>query len=151
MLGISSQSLVHHWSNASPAGKIPGYATHLEGVARASKYVKYGGWFGTAVGDGASYSKVQDVCAAGSNVACDRVKFTETGSFTGGFVGGGITGSALSATAVGSICVGLGVPTGGLGLLACSIVVVGLGSVSAGAIGGFMGEKIGERIFEAIQ
>jgi hypothetical protein len=52
MLGISSQSLVHHWTNASPAGQIPGYATHLEGVARASKYVQYGGWLGTAVGGG---------------------------------------------------------------------------------------------------
>jgi uncharacterized Zn-binding protein involved in type VI secretion len=84
MLGISSQSLVHHWTNASPAGQILGYATHLEGVARASKYVQYGGWLGTAVGGGASALKVQDVCTAGDTETCERVKFTETGSFTGG-------------------------------------------------------------------
>ena len=84
MLSISSQSLVHHWSNASSAGQIPGYATHLEGVAKASKYVKYGGWLGTAIGGGASAVKVQDVCTAGNAKMCERVKFTETGSFTGG-------------------------------------------------------------------
>ncbi|WP_197678805.1 hypothetical protein [Pseudomonas vancouverensis] len=59
MLGISSQSLVHHWAGASPAGQVPEYATHLEGVSKASKYVQYGGWLGTAVGGGASAVKVQ--------------------------------------------------------------------------------------------
>ncbi|WP_223591838.1 PAAR domain-containing protein [Pseudomonas sp. A-R-19] len=151
MLGISSQSLVHHWTNASPAGQIPGYATHLEGVARASKYVQYGGWLGTAVGGGASALKVQDVCTAGDTETCERVKFTETGSFTGGVVGGGIVGAALSTSAVGGLCVGLGVPTGGLGLLVCSIVVVGAGSISSSAIGSVIGEKMGDRIFEATQ
>jgi len=149
MLGISSQSLVHHWTNASPAGQIPGHATHLEGVAKASKYVQYGGWLGTAVGGGASAMKVQDVCAAGNTEACERVKFTEVGSFTGGIVGGGIVGAALSTSAVGGLCVGLGVPTGGFGLLVCSIVVVGAGSFSFGAIGSVVGEKMGDRIFEA--
>lgn len=150
-LGLSSQSLVHHWTNASAAGQIPGYATHLEGVAKAAKYVKYGGWLGTAVGGGASALKVQDVCTAGNAEACERVKFTETGSFTGGIVGGGIVGAALSTSAVGGLCVGLGVPTGGLGSLVCSIVVVGVGSFSSSAIGGAVGEKMGERIFEATQ
>lgn len=151
MLGISSQSLVHHWTNASPAGQIPGYATHLEGVARASKYVQYGGWLGTAVGGGVSALKVQDVCTAGDTDTCERVKFTEAGSFTGGVVGGGIVGAALSTSAVGGLCVGLGVPTGGLGLLVCSIVVVGAGSISSSAIGSVIGEKMGDRIFEATQ
>ncbi|WP_449104604.1 PAAR domain-containing protein [Pseudomonas mohnii] len=151
MLGISSQSLVHHWTSASPTGQIPGYSTHLEGVAKASKYVKYGGWLGTAVGGGASALKVQDVCNAGDTETCERVKFTEAGSFTGGIVGGGIVGAALSTSAVGGLCVGLGVPTGGLGLLVCSIVVVGAGSFSSSAIGSVIGEKMGERIFEATQ
>jgi len=151
MLGISSQSLVHHWTNASPAGQIPGHATHLEGVARASKYVQYGGWIGAAVGGGASAAKVQDVCAAGNSEECERIRFTEAGSFAGGMIGGGIVGAALSASAVGGICVGLGVPTAGVGTLVCSIVVVGVGSISSSAIGGALGEKMGERIFEATQ
>ncbi|CAN7715067.1 PAAR domain-containing protein [Pseudomonas umsongensis] len=151
MLGISSQSLVHHWTNASPGGQIPGHASHLQGVAKASKYVKYGGWVGTAVGGGASAMKVQDVCTAGNAEACERVKFTEAGSFTGGVVGGAIAGAALSTSAVGGLCVGLGIPSGGVGLLVCSIVVVGVGSFSSSALGGAVGEVMGERIFEATQ
>jgi hypothetical protein len=149
MLGISSQSLVHLWTDASPTVQIPGYATHLEGVAKASKYVKYGGWLGTAVGGGASVLKVQDVCTAGNTEACERIRFTEAGSFTGGIVGGGIAGLALSTSAVSGLCVGLSVPTGGLGMLACGILVVGAGSFSSSALGGVIGEQMGERIFEA--
>lgn len=148
-LGISSQSLVHLWTDASPAGQIPGYATHLEGVAKASKYVKYGGWLGTAIGGGASALKVQDVCTAGTTEACERVRLTEAGSFSGGIMGGAIAGLALSTSVVGGICVALGVPTGGLGSLACSIVVVGGGSYFATSLGSDVGEEIGERIFEA--
>ncbi|WP_256590809.1 MULTISPECIES: PAAR domain-containing protein [unclassified Pseudomonas] len=83
-LGISSQSLVHLWTDASPGGQIPGHATHLEGVAKASKYIQYGGWVGTAIGGGASALKVQDVCTAGNTEACKQVKFTEAGNFAGG-------------------------------------------------------------------
>ncbi|MND83400.1 hypothetical protein D3C80_752610 [compost metagenome] len=60
-LGISSRSLVHRWTKAGAAEQIPGYATHIEGVAKAAKIVKYGGWIGTAIGGGASYLKVEDV------------------------------------------------------------------------------------------
>ncbi|AWY42124.1 PAAR domain-containing protein [Pseudomonas putida] len=150
-LGISSQSLVHLWTEASPTGQIPGHATHLEGVAKASKYVKYGGWLGTAIGGGASALKIQEVCTAGNTEACERVRFTEAGSFTGGVVVGGIAGAALSTTTVGVICVGLSVPTGGLGMLACGILVAGAGSYGSSALGGIAGEMIGERIFEATQ
>jgi uncharacterized Zn-binding protein involved in type VI secretion len=151
MLGISSQSLVHHWTNASPGGQIPGHATHLEGVAKASKYVKYGGWVGTVVGGGASVLKVQDVCTAGSSEACERVRFTETGSFVVGIGGGMGAGWMLSAPVVGALCIGLGVPTGGIGTLACSIVVVGVGSYAGGALGGQLGEMAGEVIYEAMK
>ncbi|NUU33635.1 PAAR domain-containing protein [Pseudomonas sp. C2B4] len=148
-LGISSQSLVHLWTNASPAGQIPGYASHLEGVARASKYVRYGGWLGTAIGGGVSALKVQDACTAGTTEACERVRLTEVGSFSGAVIGGVIAGSTLSTSVVGGICVALGVPTGGLGSLACSIVVVGGGSYFATSLGSAVGEEMGERIFEA--
>jgi hypothetical protein len=88
MLGISSQSLIHHSINASPGGQIPGYATHLEGVAKASKYVNYGGWLCIAIDGRASAMKVQKVCVAGSIDACERVRLTELGSFSGGVAGG---------------------------------------------------------------
>ncbi|RIJ09107.1 hypothetical protein DXT77_18380 [Pseudomonas sp. 91RF] len=148
-LGISSKSLVHHWTLAGAPGQIPGYATHAEGVARAAKVVKYGGWVGTAVGGGASYMKVQEVCAAGNKDACEKIKYTEGGNFVGGVAGGAATGAFLSGSTAGIICVGLGVPTGGTATLACGVIVVASGSYAGGALGGATGEWAGEKIYEA--
>ena len=114
-LGIDHPHLVHRWRKAGGIGQIPGYATHVQAVTNASQYVKYGGWIGTAVGGSASVMKVQDVCRNGSTEACQKVKFTETGSFFGGLGGGIITGAMINLTAA-TICVGVGVPTGGSAL-----------------------------------
>jgi uncharacterized Zn-binding protein involved in type VI secretion len=148
MLGISSQSLVHLWTDASSTVQIPGYATHLEGVAKASKYVKYGGWLGTAIGGGASALKVQEVCTAGNTEACARVKFTAAGSFFGGVGGGAGAGLILTVPVVGALCIGLGISTGGIGTLACSIVVAGTGSYAGSELGGMLGEGVGNIIYE---
>jgi uncharacterized Zn-binding protein involved in type VI secretion len=146
-LFLSPPSLVHRWTEAGGVGQMPGYATHLEGVARASKYLKYGGWVGTAIGGGASALKVQDVCMAGSAEACERIRFTEAGAFAGGIGGGVAAGAILSAPVVGALCAALSVPTAGLGALACGIVVVGVGSYAGGVYGGKGGEIIGEVIY----
>ncbi|WPX59400.1 MULTISPECIES: hypothetical protein [unclassified Pseudomonas] len=148
-LGISSRSLVHRWRKAGAPDQIPGYATHIDGVAKAAKYVKYGGWLGTAVGGGASYMKVQDVCTAGDSEACKKIKLTETGSFAGGIVGGALAGGLLTGSAAGAICLWLGVPTAGAGTLVCGLAVVGAASFGAGAAGGKIGEWSGEIIYEA--
>ncbi|MEO8647181.1 hypothetical protein [Pseudomonas sp.] len=150
-LGISSKSLVHHWSLAGAPSQIPGYATHSEGVAKAAKFVKYGGWIGTAIGGGTSYLKVQDVCTAGDAEACAKIKYTEGGSFIGGVAGGAAAGAALTGTAVSAICVGLGIPTGGAATLLCGLVVVGIGSYAGGALAGAGGEALGEVIYETVK
>lgn len=147
-LGISSRSLVHQWTKAGAPEQIPGYATHVEGVAKAAKVVKYGGWFGTAIGGGASYMKVQDVCSAGETEACKKIRFTETGSFAGGVAGGAFTGMIFTSPVVGTVCLALGVPTGGMATLACGIVLVGGASVAGGALGGSGGEMTGEVLYE---
>ncbi len=136
---------------AGGADQIPGYATHIESVSKASKYLKYGGWIGTSVGGGASYMKVQDVCTAGDTEACKKVKFTETGSFAGGIGGGALAGALLTAPAVAGICVGLGVPTAGVGTLVCGVFVVGAGSFTAGALSGAAGEVMADHIYEAVR
>ena len=141
---LSPPSLVHRWTEAGGVGQMPGYATHLEGVARASKYLKYGGWVGTAIGGGASAMKVQDVCTAGNTEACERVKFTEAGSFAGGIGGGAAVGGPLSAPLVGGLCVGMGV----VGALVCGVVIVGVGSYAGSVYGAKGGEVIGEVIYE---
>lgn len=147
-LGISSRSLVHRWTQAGAPGQIPGYATHIQGISRAAKVIKYGGWIGTAVGGGASYVKVQSVCKAGDDEACEKVKFTETASFVGEVVGGAAASAALSGATVSGLCVALGVPTAGLGTLACGIVVVGTASLAGGYFGGKITETFAEKLYE---
>lgn len=150
-LGISSRSLVHRWTQAGAPGQIPGYATHIHGVAKAAKVIKYGGWVGTAIGGGSSYMKVQDVCSAGDIETCERVKFSEAGNFIGGVSGGVIVGAALSGTAASALCVALGVPTAGLATLTCAVVAVGAGSVAAGVAGGKAGGWAGNILYEAVR
>jgi uncharacterized Zn-binding protein involved in type VI secretion len=148
---LSPPTLVHRWTEAGGVGQMPGYATHLEGVARASKYLKYGGWVGTAIGGGASAMKVQDVCRAGNAEACQRVKFTETGSFAGGIFAGSVTGALLSGSSVGYLCVGLGIATGGIAAATCGILVVGAGSYAGGKFGEMGGEIIGDVVYDVIK
>ena len=146
-LGLSSRSLVHHWSKAGAAGQIDGYATHINGVATASKLIKAGGWIGTGLGATASYLKVREVCEAGETDACKRVKFTETGGFVGS-LGGGIGGGIVSAHVASSICAGLGLVSAGAGTIVCGLVVVGAGSYVAGFGGTAGGSYIGELIYK---
>lgn len=149
-LGISSRSLVHRWTQAGAPRQIPGYATHIKGISMAAKAIKYGGWIGMAVGAGASALKVQDVCSAGDKQACEKVKYTEKGSYIGTVAGGAAAGAVLTGAVVGAICIALGVPTG-TATLACSVVVVGGGSVAGGMVGGAVTEKLAEKLYEAGQ
>ncbi|WP_213881301.1 PAAR domain-containing protein [Pseudomonas sp. dw_358] len=153
-LGISNKSLVHHWSKAGAPGQIPGYTTHQRGVAKAASILKAGGWLATAIGGGGSVMKVQDVCRAGMSEACRRVKFTETGSFTGAVAGGALAGNALAGIGTPTICAGIGVvtaPAGGVGGFVCAAVLVGVASAVGGLIGSQVGERIGEIIHEVAQ
>jgi type VI secretion system VgrG family protein len=142
-LGISSRSLVHHWSKAGTAGGIPGYATHIEGVSKASKVIKAGGWIGVGLGAGASGLKVKETCRVDTEGACRKVKFTEAGKFGGSFAGGVVSGALGVST-----CAVIGVGTAGLGGVVCGIVVVGLGAATLGDAVGLAGETFGELIHE---
>ncbi|MGE1174567.1 hypothetical protein [Pseudomonas sp. BW7P1] len=142
-LGIEHPHLVHRWRKAGGIGQAPGYASHIQGVVKASQYVKYGGWIGTAVGGGASAMKVRDVCTNGSAEACEKIKFTETGSFLGGAFG-----SAVGAGTASTICVALGVSTAGIAGVLCGVLVAGAGSFTVGYMGEKGGEIAGELIYE---
>lgn len=146
-LGISTRSLVHHWNKGGAPGRIPGYATHMDQIAKAAKYLKYGGYVGIALGGTASALKVQEVCRAGETLACQKSRFTETGSFAGALAGGALAVASASPVA-GSICVALGVATGGLGGVVCGLVVVGIASVAGGAGGAAGGEWMGEFLYQ---
>ncbi|ABY97984.1 TPA: PAAR domain-containing protein [Pseudomonas putida] len=148
-LNISTKSLVHHWSKAGGPGQIPGYATHLDKVAKLSNYLKYGGHAAIGIGGASSYLNVQEVCRDGETQACKKVRYTEMGSFAGG-LGGGMLGAWGGGAAATALCGVFAVGTGGLGVPVCGIVIVGASS-AAGSIGlGAFGEKTGEVLYEVI-
>ena len=145
-LGISTGSPVHHWSRAGASGQILGYATYMERIAKAAKYLKYGGYLGTALGGFSSYAKVKEVCRAGETEECRKIRFTETGSFFGGMAGGSLAVFGVGPVA-GSICLAVGLGTAGIGGALCVLVVVGGASYAGGVGGEAGGEWMGDFIF----
>lgn len=144
-LRISSKSLIHHWSKAGVAGQIPGYATHLDKLASMSKYLQAGGRVGVVLGGAGSFLKIREACTAGDDVACKKIKFTESGSFAGGLAGGA-TGGAVGRAVAGFACIGLGPASA-----ACSIVVTGVSALGTSVAGMSGGEQIGEELYEFIE
>jgi hypothetical protein len=144
-LGISNRSLVHHWSKAGIAGGIPGYATHIDGVSKAGRVMKVGGLVGIAIGASASGLKVKETCRIGTEVACRKVRFSEGGKLAGA-VGGSMVGGALGSL----VCVGIGFVTAGAGVVGCSLVLVGVGTLGGGVGGEVAGGKFGEVIYEGM-
>ncbi len=149
-LGISTRSLVHHWSKGGAPGQIPGYATHMDQIAKAAKYLRNGSYIGIALGGTASALKVQEVCKAGETQACQKIRFTETGSFAGA-LGGGSVGVWIGSGAATAICAAIGIGSAGIGGVICGLVVVGGASATGGAIGGGGGEWMGEFLYEQIK
>lgn len=149
-LGISTRSLVHHWSKGGAPGQIPGYATHMDQIAKAAKYLRNGSYIGIALGGTASALKVQEVCKAGETQACQKIRFTETGSFAGA-LGGGSVGVWIGSGAATAICAAIGIGSAGIGGVICGLVVVGGASATGGAIGGGGGKWMGEFLYEQIK
>ncbi|GAB7531024.1 hypothetical protein PS3A_34350 [Pseudomonas sp. 3A(2025)] len=147
-LGISSRSLVHHWSKAGAPGGIPGYASHVKAISRATTWMKTGGFIGIGIGGVSGLLAIQEVCQAGNEEACRKVKFVEGGKFLGasglGFLGG--SGAATVATPV---CIGIGFPTAGIGTVACAVAVVGVSALVGTVSGNWLGELGGELLYES--
>lgn len=144
-LGISSRSLVHHWSKAGGPKHTPGYSTHLAKLAKMAKYLKAGGYIGITVGGTSSALKIAEVCHAGNTKSCQKIKVTEAGNFSGGLIGGWIGGKIGGKVAT-KVCW-----KAGAGGLVCGVVITGAGALAGSLIGMRSGEKLGEVIFEAFQ
>lgn len=147
-LNISTKSLVHHWSKAGGPGQIPGYATHLDKVARLSKFLEYGGYAAIGLGGTSSYLKVQEVCRAGETEDCKKVRLTETGGFATG-TAGAMVGTLGANFVSGTICAAVTMGSAGLAAPVCGIVLVGASGMAGGMLGGKLGEFVGEFIYEA--
>ena len=148
-LGISNKSLLRHWSKAGAKQQIPGYATHLAGVARAAKYVKTAGYIGIAVGAVDSYEKVKEVCRNGETEDCQRMRVTEPGAFAG-TVAGGTLGAQIGLRLGTPGCLFIGFGSAGVGGVICLGIVIGGGALLGGVAGGIYGEYRAEQIYEII-
>jgi hypothetical protein len=148
-IGVSSRCLVHHWNKAGAPGQIPGYASHVESISRAAKYMQMGGYVGIGIGGVSSVLAVQAVCNGGSEKACERVRFTEGGKFVGSTFRG-VAGGIGACAASGAVCLALGVTTG-VGGVICIATVVAAGSWAGTTVGGQRGEAIGELLYDVIE
>ena len=142
-LGLSSRRIVHRWGKAGAPAQLPGYATHIAGVARAAKFMKGGGYLGIGLQLGASSSKIHEVCASGRDAECRQVRFVEGGKMVGG-TAGALAGGYLGGKAGLAVCAKLK----GMGKLVCVLVVGAAASVETGTQMSELGEFLGQEIHE---
>lgn len=147
-LGISTQSLVHHWKQAGGPQSIDGYSTHVESVSKAAKYMKAGGYIGIGIGGVSGVLAIQEVCGRRDAEACRKIKFTEGGKFAGATAGGVAAGS-LTGLASAELCLALGLSTG-YGGVVCAAVLIGGGAWGGTELGGKAGEWVGEFVYEGL-
>lgn len=131
-LGLSSRSIVHEWSTAGVAS-IRGYSTYIDNASKAARFLKAGGWLAIGFAGVNTTNEVYNACTVGREQSCAKVAVKKYSSF-GASLAGGIYGGKYGAIAGAGVCVALGVATGGVGLLACSIV----GAAAGGYVGGEM-------------
>ena len=143
-LGLSSRSIVHEWSTAG-VGPIKGYSTYLENAAKAAKFIKAGGWVAIGFAGLNTTNEVYHACATGRENECTKVavkKYTQFGANVAGGIGGGELGAFIGV----GTCVALGIASGGIGLLACSIVGAAgggyLGSEASNKFSGYLMDKL---------
>ncbi|MFJ2714263.1 hypothetical protein ACIOZM_25860 [Pseudomonas sp. NPDC087346] len=146
-LGLSTRRVVHNWNKAGAPTQLPGYATNIDGVSRASKYIKAGGYLAIGLGASSAAMKIHEACRTGREDECRRAKFME-GSKLSGNVAGGILASQAAPIISKMTCAAIGVGTAGTGGLACMLIVSGALAAQMGDSGGQAGEFIGEQLYE---
>jgi hypothetical protein len=142
-LGLSSRRIVHRWGKAGAPAQLPGYATHIAGVARAAKFMKGGGYLGIGLQLGASSSKIHEVCASDREAECRQVRFVEGGKMVGA-TAGALAGGYLGGKAGLAVCAKLK----GMGKLVCVLVVGAAASMETGTQMSELGEFLGQEIHE---
>lgn len=142
MLGISSKSYWHH-------GEIRRYEETVARVAKVSQMLKKGTYIGIALDVGVTVLEITEACSLGREEVCTKAKYVEGGKLVFGVAGAAGIGHIGASAAVGGCAVVFGIPTGGLGALACMIVGGAVGGLAGGAIGNRLGENVGVRLYES--
>ncbi len=144
-LGLSSRSIVHEWSTAGVAS-IRGYSTYIDNASKVARFLKAGGWLAIGFAGANTTNEVYNACTVGREQSCSKVAVKKYSSF-GASLAGGIYGGKYGAMAGAGVCVALGVATGGVGLLACSIVGAAAGGYVGGEIAGGATEYMMDKIW----
>lgn len=131
-LGLSSRSIIHDWTTAGVGG-IRGYSTWIDNAAKSARFMKMGGWVAIGFAGLNTTNEVYHACTSGRENECVKVAVKEYSKF-GASVAGGLAGGYYGSALMGGICLGLGIATGGAGLLACSII--------GAAVGGYVGGEL---------
>jgi hypothetical protein len=106
-----------------------------------------GTYVGIALDVGAGALETQEACSVGREDQCTKAKYVESGKMAAG-IPLSMAGGWAGGMGVGLICVAIGLPTAGMGTLACAIVGGAAGAWAGGAIGSGGGEQLGAFIYE---
>ncbi|MFK3795106.1 hypothetical protein [Pseudomonas sp. NPDC088444] len=140
ILGISSKSYLH-------TGEIADYAKNVKGVSKVASAMSKGTYVGIALDVGAGALEIKEACSTGREEECSRAKYVETGKAAGGILGSWAGGTA-GASGGAAICIGLGVPSGGMITALCALVGGGLLAWGGGTLGSMGGGKITTVLYE---
>lgn len=147
-LGLSSRRTVHRWDKAGAPTQLPGYASNIEGVSRAAKFMLAGGYVGIGLAAGAAGMRINEVCRTGTDEQCQKVKFIEGSKLAGNVA---VTAAATTYTAPITMeyCAGVALRTRGIGGAICVLIISGGTASIAGNTGSKLGDVVGEIIYEA--
>jgi hypothetical protein len=106
-----------------------------------------GTYLGIALDVGVGALEIQEACSVGREEECRKAKYVETvkTSLGIGFAG---AGGHVGLYAAAAICLAIGVPTGGVGTVACAVIGGAVGAYAGGQVGSSAGEKTGKNFYE---
>ena len=116
-------------------------------ISKAAKALSNGTYVGIALDVGAGALEIQEACSVGREDECKKAKYVETAKAATGIGLAGVGGYLGSSTA-GIICLAIGIPTGGVGTLACAVIGGAIGAYAGGQAGSYLGEGTGTNIYE---
>ncbi|MFJ4393865.1 hypothetical protein [Pseudomonas sp. NPDC089396] len=140
-LAISTKSYLH-------TGEIAGYADKVAGVAKAANLIKKGTYIGIALEVAATGLEIQKACTLGREEACRKAKYIEGASLAGSLAGTA-GGATIGSYALGQLCLAIGLPSGGMGTLACAVIGGAAGGMVAGEYAKGQATKFGDFLYEA--
>jgi len=93
--------------------------------------------------------EIQEACSVGRDEQCTKAKYVEGSKTVIGVALAG-AGGTVGAYAAGAVCLAIGIPTGGVGALACAVIGSAAGGYLGGQAGSYVGEKSGLTLYEHV-